>query len=92
MICFTETIGSSLYYDDSHLYVTEAIQEQTSFLTACEAPELCSRGAIHTDHNTRPLQWTLELGDAAALPDSSSQSPGKCPILCRRSLTQGCGP
>lgn len=42
----------------------EAIQEQMSFLKSCEAPG----GAMHTDHNRRPLQQTLEPGDAAALP------------------------
>lgn len=50
MICFSETIRSYLFFDDSHPNVVEATQGHMSFLKSCEPQGLYNRGC----HSQRP--------------------------------------
>lgn len=69
VICFSEIIRSSLYFDSSHMYVMEGIQQQQSFLKT----RLCSRGCHSHRLQSTLLWWTLELGNVAALPPQHPQ-------------------
>lgn len=68
VICFSEMIGSSLYFDDSHLCLMGAIQKQMSFPMACGALELSPRGATHTDQSmSGPWSWLMAATSLSTL-------------------------